>query len=893
MMVERKAESTVLVVNDIPDQLEMVRILLCQSGYNVLTACNGREGLEIARAEQPDLIISDVLMPLMDGLEMCRLIREQPELSAIPILLVSAIRTDSQSVVEGLKARADDYLEAPYDPLRLVTKAAQFVKHKHTVEALRQSEERYRLLFESNPHPMWVYDLETLRFLTVNEAAIHHYGYTREEFLSLSIADIRPQEDVPLLLEQVSTISGKLNKSGVWRHQRKDGSLIDVEVVSHELIFAGRRAELVLAHDITERKRAEEELKKSEERCRDLVENAHDIIYSYDLEGNFTSINRAGERILGYTREEALTMNRAQIIAPEYLEKSRRMIARKLAGAEDSVYELEAITKEGRRVVLEVNTQLVYQAGVPVGVQGIARDITERKRFEEALRREKEYTGHVMSAAPTLIVGIAPDGTTTFVNPAITRVTGYKPEEIVGQNWWHIHYPGEEYGQVERLLEEFEQGRPVANYEMTLTTKGGGKRTVSWNSVNRLDERGEIIEIIGIGADVTEHRELEDQLRQSQKLEAVGQLAGGIAHDFNNILTVINGYADLLLRGIGQDETKRFKVEEIRKAGERAASLTRQLLAFSRKQVLQPKVLQLNTIVADVDKMLRRLIGEDINLLTLSEPTLGQIKADPGQIEQVLLNLAVNARDAMPQGGKLTIETDNVYLDNLYARKHVSIQPGRYVMLAVSDTGCGMNAETQARMFDPFFTTKEQGKGTGLGLSTVYGIVKQSGGNIWVYSEVGKGTTFKIYLPRVDEAVESEEARDLPAELSQGRETVLLAEDEDQVRRITRMVLEINGYRVLEARSGDEALSIYKQHQGEIDLLMTDVVMPQMSGRELAQSLERLHPGIKVLYMSGYTDDAIVRHGLLDQEIVFLQKPFTPEGLTRKVREVLDAPQES
>jgi CheY-like chemotaxis protein len=359
------------------------------------------------------------------------------------------------------------------------------------------------------------------------------------------------------------------------------------------------------------------------------------------------------------------------------------------------------------------------------------------------------------------------------------------------------------------------------------------------------------------------------------------------------LLTVITGYSDLSLRRLDKDNPIRPNLEEIKKAGERAASLTRQLLAFSRKQVLQPKMLQLNSIVADVDKMLRRLIGEDIDAMTLLEPSLGQIKADPGQIEQVLLNLAVNARDAMPQGGKLTIETANVYLDNQYARRHTAIQPGNYVMLAVSDTGCGMDAETQARMFEPFFTTKEQGKGTGLGLSTVYGIVNQSGGHLWVYSEVGRGTTFKIYLPRVDEVTEMNDVRETTlAVLPQGQETVLLTEDEEQVRHMIRMILEMSGYRVLEADSGDEALAIYKQHDGQIDLVMTDVVMPQMSGRELAQRVEILHPGIKVLYMSGYTDDAIVHHGLLDQEIAFLQKPFTPDVLMRKVREVLDAPHE-
>jgi PAS domain S-box-containing protein len=761
-------------------------------------------------------------------------------------------------------------------------------------EAVRVSEENYRSLFDSTPLPIWVYDLETLSFLAVNKAAIQCYGYSREEFLAMTTKDMLPDEEVPAILDSVRNSPSGCDAASTMRHRKKDGTIMDVEIISYSLNFAGHSARIVSANDITERRRAAEELRRSEERYRELVENASDMIYTYDLEGNFTSINKAVEVTTGYTREEARGMNITQVVAPEYLEKARRILSGRFTDLEDTAYDLEIVAKDGRRIAVEVNARLVYQDGVTCGVQGIGRDITERKHFEEALRRQKEYTGHIISAAPTLIAGIAPDGTTTFINCAITSVTGYEPAEIIGGNWWRILYPGEEYRQVDQLFEEFNQGRGVVNYEMMLTTKSGSKRTISWNSVNRQNEEGEIIEIIGIGADVTGQRELEDQLRQSQKMEAVGQLAGGVAHDFNNLLTVINGYSDLLLRKLSLDELMRLNVEEIRKAGERAASLTRQLLAFSRKQVLQPKVLKLNSVVADVDKMLRRLIGEDINLLTVLEPSLGQIKADPGQIEQVILNLAVNARDAMPQGGQLIIETANVYLDDEYARRHISIHPGRYVMLAVSDTGYGMNAETQERLFEPFFTTKEQGKGTGLGLSTVYGIVKQSGGDIWVYSEVGKGTTIKIYLPRVAEVVESDETRDTAAaELPQGRETVLLAEDEEQVRRIARVILEMNGYHVLEASGGDEALSIYKQHEGQIDLVMTDVVMPQMSGRELAQSLETLQPGIKVLYMSGYTDDAIVRHGLLDQEIAFIQKPFTPEALTYKVREVLDASQES
>ncbi|TAL11564.1 MAG: response regulator [Nitrospirae bacterium] len=383
---------------------------------------------------------------------------------------------------------------------------------------------------------------------------------------------------------------------------------------------------------------------------------------------------------------------------------------------------------------------------------------------------------------------------------------------------------------------------------------------------------------------------LEEQLRQAQKMEAVGRLAGGIAHDFNNVLTIIKGYSDLALGQMAPQDPQRARLQYIKDAGERAASLTRQLLAFSRRQVLESKVLDLNAIVTNLYEMLPRLIGEDIDIVSILKPGLGRMKADPGQIEQVILNLAVNARDAMPQGGKMTIETANVALDENYARDHATVQPGPHVMLAVSDTGHGMDAETSARIFEPFFTTKEIGQGTGLGLAMVYGIVKQSGGSIWVYSEPGKGTTFKIYFPRVEDALEVQEPAEDRPRILRGTETVLVAEDEEMVRNLMQTILEAQGYAVLVARNATEALSIGHRHHGSIPLLVTDVVMPGMSGRELAAQLAMVHPEAKVLYVSGYTDDAVVRHGVLNAGLAFLQKPFSAESFLFKVRDALDTP---
>lgn len=429
--------------------------------------------------------------------------------------------------------------------------------------------------------------------------------------------------------------------------------------------------------------------------------------------------------------------------------------------------------------------------------------------------------------------------------------------------------------ELERKVQERTAQLEDANHQLELLSESNAeKRSVAEK------ERADALEAL---------QNTEKQLVQSQKLEAVGRLAGGISHDFNNLLTVILGYTDISKRNLKEGDPLLRNLDEIGKASERAASLTRQLLAFSRKQVMQPKVFDMNTTINDLRKMLRRMIGEDIDLLVNSQTDLGNIKADPGQIEQVIMNLVVNARDAMPRGGKLSIETSNVYLDESYARDHVAVDAGEYVMLAISDTGCGMDEETRQQIFEPFFTTKESGKGTGLGLSMVYGIVKQSGGNIWVYSEEGRGTTFKIYFPRVTAEAEEYKRSNGVIEAPQGSETILLVEDAALVRTLARQVLETAGYRVLEAASAEAALKLCETINGtRIDLVLTDVVMPGMSGNDMSKILLAKRPDMPVLYMSGYTDEAIVQHGMLEAGINFLQKPFSPGALALKVREVLD-----
>ena len=529
-------------------------------------------------------------------------------------------------------------------------------------------------------------------------------------------------------------------------------------------------------------------------------------------------------------------------------------------------------------------------ARLPAAVERVLREKAARegqKQAEISLVRLRQ----AVNASGEVVMMTDPEGIFTFINSEFTRLYGYSEAEVVGKTTPRIlksdRVPRKEYADFWRALLE---KRPF-HWEIVNRTKARREVTVESSVSPILDEGGNIAGFLGIQRDITERRKLEQQFRQAQKMEAVGRLAGGVAHDFNNLLTVINGFSDLLLSDGGLGAEQQSRVEEIRKAGERAAGLTRQLLAFSRQQILQPAVLDLNDVVSNVTKMLGRLIGEDVDLALVPAKGLSSVKADPGQIEQVLMNLAVNARDAMPEGGKLTIETANVELDQARASAYMLGKAGPYVMLAMSDTGHGMDAATLAHVFEPFFTTKEKGKGTGLGLATVYGIVKQSCGSIWVYSEPGHGTTFKIYFPAVEDARASARPFAPPAERNEeggGSETILLVEDEAAVRSFAEGLLRAKGYQVLEANGGEAALRIARQTRSPIQLLLTDLVMPNMSGRELARELSSIHPEAKSLFMSGYTDEAVVRNGSLLPGQAFIQKPFTRETMTRKVRELLD-----
>jgi PAS domain S-box-containing protein len=544
------------------------------------------------------------------------------------------------------------------------------------------------------------------------------------------------------------------------------------------------------------------------------------------------------------------------------------------------------VKKDGTLIEVETSGHSVEIDGRPARI-AILNDVTHRNRAAEALKQSEEKYRRLLSEAPIGVTLTENSGRFIVANPAFASMLGYDSVDALLTVKVHDLYANRD--QAEALKEQFEKSHRVTRQEIQLVRRDGGLITTRFTG--RLvmnDTLGEAL-IEAVWEDVTEQLRIERQFHQAQKMEAIGLLAGGVAHDFNNLLTIIISSSDLLRSELPGGSTHIADVEAIRNAGKSAAALTRQLLAFSRQQVLQPRVMQLNELVTNTSALLQRLLSDSVELVTSLHVEAGSVKVDPGQIEQVIMNLAVNAQDAMPNGGRLLIESKNVEFDEPIHQSNGSLPAGRYVTLTVTDTGVGMNAATQARVFEPFFTTKKVGEGTGLGLATVYGIVRQSGGHISVYSEPGAGTTFKIYFPRVDETAAVGDNGSAPSSIVTGSETVLVVEDSGPVRAIIQQVLKRCGYTVLEATDGESALTLGERHDGPIHLLLTDVVMPRMGGRTLAQQFHKVRPNTRVLFVSGYTDDAIAQHGVLDPGVEYLEKPFTPDTLAKKVRRVLDA----
>jgi PAS domain S-box-containing protein len=1124
--------------------------------------------------------------------------------------------------------------------------------------ALKESEERYRNLFDAIADPLFVYDRETLAYLAVNNAAVQQYGYSREEFLGMTIKDIRPVEDVAALLEMLAAAGTGYEDRGIWRHRKHDGTIIEVEISAHDLEYAGRMAYVVQARDVTEKRRAAVEATRTHDLLQAVADGMSDAVFVKDLSGKYLLFNKAASQFVGKPVEDVLGNDDTAVFDPESARIA--MESDRLVMATNQVHlREEKLTAAGVvRAYEAMKSPYRDPSGKVVGVIGVSRDITDRKRAEEELRQQQallRIAGRVASIGgwsfdlatqklswseeiraihevpagyqPTAenIINFYPpeyweqvirlgqacatDGTPfdfevelitatgrriwgrslgeavrdhegrivglqgafqdiserkqaeaeqrqlaerlattlekisdgfftvdhewrfTFINAEAERLLDRRREELIGQILWDAFpealgmsfereyrraveqnvtadfeeyfpplakwfgvraYPSEQGlavyfrdvttsreltaellnersrlvaaqavakigswesnlssmnniwsaetyrifettpdrfqpthegflelvhpedretvdrafhnslklhepqrlehrivmpdGRIKFVEERWqvffdEQEKPVRvtgtcqditerkQAEETLRLRDRAIQAVSqgilitdpnqpdnpivfasagfermtgyrseevigkncrflqgqetdpevvrelrtaiaearscsveilnyrqdgesfWNQLvitPVLGPAGQLTNFVGVQTDITERKRLEDQYRQAQKMEAVGRLAGGVAHDFNNLLTIISGYSELLLAMSDLDSDARESVLRISEAGDRASALTRQLLGFSRQSLLQPQVVDLNALLTESGKMLRRLIGEDILYTMVLDPDLRRVKVDPGLLDQAMMNLAVNARDAMPQGGKLTVETSNVQFRDEDVALHPNCKAGHYVMLAMSDTGIGMSPEVTARIFEPFYTTKEVGKGTGLGLAMVFGIVQQSGGNIEVSSESGRGTTFKIYLPAVSDQVSEEGNSETPF-VSGGKETILLVEDDEGVRGLALRCLKKQGYQVLTATDGKDALQVVKSHPGPLDLVLTDVVMPKLGGPEMVRQLKADSPDLKVLYMSGYTDDAVVRHGLIEAEVAFIQKPYTPQELSQKVRQILDA----
>jgi PAS domain S-box-containing protein len=732
------------------------------------------------------------------------------------------------------------------------------------------------------------------RFLSVNAALTRMLEYSKDELLSMSFGEVTHPDDLSASKEWVDKLlaGGETTTDLEKRYIRKSGQVVWGIVRSFLLRGADGNPLFFITHvqDITERKRSEEAVLSERNFANAALNSLPGIFYMFDPAGRFLRWNRNFEEVTEYSAEEIARMSPLDIFlgADKVLieERIKEVFAR---GASDA--EANLVSKSGKQTPYYFTGRTIQAEGNTCLI-GMGIDITERLQVQEALLHSEKQFRNLLENVQLVAVMLDRKGNVTYCNGYLLGLTGWSNEEILGKSWFDLFLPEEVRESVRSFFNAGIANAALPNQnENAIMTRKGDRRLIVWNNSMLYDPRGDVTGTASIGIDVTEHRSLEEQLRESQKMEAVGRLAGGIAHDFNNLLTVIIGYSELLLSKIGEDKPMSFEAGEIRNAAQRAASLTSQLLAFSRRQILNPEVLDLNSIVTDVENMLRRIIEEHINLALNLCKAQWKVKVDRSRIEQAIVNLVINAKDAMPKGGTLTIETRNIRIDDRTAKINPEISPGAYAVFSIKDTGHGMDRETMARIFEPFFTTKEVGKGTGLGLATVYGIVMQSGGQIHVDSEPGHGTTFTIYLPRMREAASPPKEAAPAGRIASPSfsRTVLLVEDSDTVRELTRNILEITGYDVLEAVSPEDAIRLCESHEGEIHLLLTDVVMPGMSGRDLSDWVRPVRPGMKVLYMSGYTDEAIVDQGILNAGIHFIPKPFSPASLTQKILEVLNS----
>jgi two-component system cell cycle sensor histidine kinase/response regulator CckA len=792
-----------------------------------------------------------------------------------------------------------DGVEFPADVLltRVEQAGKQFLQatvrditdRKRSEEALIESKEYLNNIINAIGDPVFVKDNQ-YRFILANDALCRMIGAEREDVIGKTLGESLPEDQMEhfLAVDKIVLESGQENLCEEPLTGADGKILTIVTRKSRYIDEQGNKFLVGVIRDITERKHSEESLR----RLATVVKDSNDAITIQDFEGRITAWNRGAELMYGYTEEEALRMSIWDLTPPDKVTELKEVTHRLMEGEKITTFETKRIAKDGR--VLDVwltITKLVDDSGKIIGIASTARDVTDRKRSDEVLREQEFKLRSITDTAQDAILMMDDSGRITFWNPAAERIFGYGAQEALGKDLHALIAP-------QRYHEDFQEAYPG------FLNTGEGKSVGKTSESKALRKDGREIDVelslasvrindrwhaAGTVRDISERKLLEEQYRQAMKMETVGRLAGGVAHDFNNMLTVITGYTDMMLTQLDQHDPLCKDVIEVQNAADRAANLTRQLLAFSRKQILEPQIINLNSVLADLHKMLHRVIGEDIDLATVPNPELCNIEADPGQIEQVIVNLVVNARDSMPSGGKLTIETQNIYLDEDYCRIHTDIKPGDFAMIAVSDNGCGISQEIISKIFEPFFTTKEVGKGTGLGLATVFGIVKQSGGSINVYSEVGKGSSFKIYFPKKDMVADAitRRTRQIEDDGLRGTGTILIVEDEEIVREMAVKVLKTNGYNVITAQTGNAALLICRQMDKPVDLVLTDVVMPGISGIQFIGELRKFWPNTKVIFMSGYTPDAILHQGILEPGTPFIGKPFRMAELLKKVKGVI------
>ncbi len=771
-------------------------------------------------------------------------------------------------------------------PVKLFGTVQDITTHKRVEEELRNSRERFRLLHEHAPIGIILAN-RLGQILEVNPASLEILGSpSADRTKEINILTFPRLVDAGISAAFQRCVETARPNISEYTYVTKWEKPIHVELHFVPILDSAEQVALVhlILEDVTEHKKAEEALRLSEEKYRAMFENVQDVIYMTDLEGRLTDVSPSIERHSGYTRDEVIGKP-ATIF---YEDPSERLGFFRAIQEKGEVidYITRFRTKSGRIIHVLLNAHLTYDSdGKPCGVEGIIHDITERKRTETALR-ESEEKFRALVEGLTAAISINDGKRFFYANPAAEKMLGYTADEISQLAASDVIHPDYRELVMMRSVQRLRGKSFLKHYECQLITKDGKAIWVDFSAT--LIKYNGVPALITSAYDISDRKKLEEQLLQAQKMEGIGRLAGGVAHDYNNMLGVIIGYSDLVLDKMKEDDPLYQYTKLISSAAKRGADITRQLLAFARREIVSPRVLSPNTIIESLRKIMVRLIGENVEFVFLPAQDVWNIKIDPTQLDQILVNLATNARDAIDDVGTITLETSNVSIDEAYAQNRIDFSPGEYVVISFTDTGKGMSKETMNNIFEPFFTTKPKGEGTGLGLSTVYGIVKQNGGSINVYSEIGSGTTFKIFLPRYYGEVEKPSFADVN-DTQGGNATILIVEDQAELLELTRRILERSGYRVLTALSPDEAVLLCETWKEEIDLLLTDVVMPLMNGKELLQKLETVKPGIKSIFMSGYTSDVIAQRGVLDKGVNFIQKPFTPSALAKKVHDALKA----